>query len=74
MNTLITKAFLGTQDFVAKELKEISGDERGMEMLQVILLILMVVIIGAILWAFLGEMIQGMFNNITDNVDTIQAW
>ena len=48
------------------EVSKLKGDERGMELIQVILLILIVVIIAAGLWAWLGDWIGELIMNIVN--------
>jgi len=57
--------------FVSGEVRRIKNDERGMELLQVLLIILMVVVIGALVWAFLGDVIAGLFDDILQNLGRI---
>lgn len=73
MNALLTKAYLGATNFVSKEITELRKDERGMELLQIILIILIVVVIAAALWAFLGDWVADMLNQITDATPDISA-
>jgi hypothetical protein len=52
--------------FFANEVRLIKKDERGMELLQVLLIILFVVVIAAALWIFLGDFVVGLIQDILD--------
>jgi peptidoglycan/LPS O-acetylase OafA/YrhL len=61
----------GAKNFVADEVRRIKDDESGMELLQIILIILFVVIIAAVLWAFLGDWITRLLQQIFDRSQDI---
>ena len=66
--------FLNSMYMNAKtEATILKGDERGMELIQVILLILIVVIIAAGLWAWLGEWIGDLIDSIIARGDAIDG-
>jgi uncharacterized membrane protein len=64
----------GIKDFFVREYTRIRDDESGMEMLQIILIIVIVVIIAAVLWTFLGDWIQDMFDEIFNRSRTIDEF
>ncbi|MCL2356942.1 MAG: hypothetical protein FWC70_07280 [Defluviitaleaceae bacterium] len=60
----------GAKNFVVAEAGRIKNDERGMELLQVILIILFVIIIAAVVWALLGDVIRDLIDQIFNNMPT----
>ncbi|MCL1935758.1 MAG: hypothetical protein FWF57_05220 [Defluviitaleaceae bacterium] len=69
MKKLFDKACLG----LYTEMQRFKNDQRGMELIQVILLILIVVIIAAALWAWLGPWIGEMIDQILNEQGTINS-
>ena len=68
-------ATTGAQKRITSEISHIKNDERGMELIQMILIIVIVVVIGAVVWAFLGGedgFIQGLIDQI--NPATPEPW
>ncbi|MCL2016326.1 MAG: hypothetical protein FWG68_08800 [Defluviitaleaceae bacterium] len=63
-------AKLAVSGFIAEEVRKIRQDERGMEFVQVLLLILFVVVIAAVLWAFLSGWVEALLGAITDGSPT----
>ena len=59
-------AFTRLKDFAKGEVSSLRSDERGLEVLQVVLIIVMVVVIAAVLWAFLGEWVTNLLQDIAD--------
>ncbi|MCL1999412.1 MAG: hypothetical protein FWG65_11675 [Turicibacter sp.] len=73
MNTLyfsVIAAKLAVGGFIANEVGRIRRDERGMELISVILIILFVVVIAALLWIFLGDYIAELLQQIFDQTPT----
>ena len=68
MNNLFTALFM-LKHFVTNEVRRMKNDERGMELLQVLLIVLIVVVIGGLVWVFLGDWIAGLIENIGDPPD-----
>jgi len=80
MNNLIASLYLRSStfftnigDFVSGEVGRIKKDETGMELIQVILIILMVIIIAVALWTFLGSWITDLLQNVLDESSNINS-
>ena len=73
MNNMLTKAYLTTvtasavaKNLIQDEAKRLKDDERGMELLQILLIILFVVVIAAAVWLLLGDWIRDLIDQIGD--------
>ena len=65
---------IGLKDFVTNEVRRMKNDERGMELLQVLLIVLIVVAVGALVWAFLVPWIAELIDNIGDPPEIDVEW
>jgi len=57
------RASMGAKSFFAGEAKKIKDDESGMELVQIVLLILFAIIIALAVWFFLGDAIAAWFDS-----------
>jgi len=80
MNNLIASLYLRSSaffanigGFVSGEVDRIKKDETGMELIQVILIILMVILIAVALWTFLGTWITGLLQDVLDEAGNINS-
>lgn len=76
MQELMIKAYVKggeLKERAKNEIKSVRSDQRGMELLQVLIIILIVVLIAAALWTFLSPMITGFMQDILDGTDEFQG-
>ena len=74
MNKLITNAyFKGSklQEIAKNEIKRIKSDQRGMELLQIIIIILIALLVATALWTLLNPLIHNMLTRIRDSTASI---
>ena len=57
-------AIAGMVDVIAGEAKRLRSDQRGMELLQVLLIIVVVVILAGLVWTMLNTQIRALFERI----------
>ena len=74
MNNLLVSLYLqvaaaltGIRNRAANEVSRLRSDERGMELIQLILIIMIVIVAAVLVWTFLGDYIQGLFDQIDEH-------
>ena len=68
INALTVRAYLGLKGFIS----DLRNDEKGMEVVQVVLIILIGVLLVAVLWAALSGWLGGIWERIVSE-ETPQA-
>jgi len=66
------RASIGAKSFLAGEVRNIKNDESGMELVQIVLLILFAIIIAIAIWYFLGDAIAAWFDTAGDGAKAAQ--
>jgi len=71
MNALM--AFAEAKSFFAGQVKRIKYDESGMELVQMVLLILFAVVVALAVWYFLGDAIAGWMDHTSDSASSVNS-
>ena len=64
VSAAIYLCLMGVKDFASQEIGRIKRDERGMELVQVVIILLIVILIAVAVWAFLGEWITQLLDTV----------
>ena len=74
MNNLLTALFFqvavamsSVKGFISNEAKRLKDDERGIELVTIVIIILIVVVLAAAIWAFLGDWIGELLRQIFES-------